>query len=225
MIYTQSRNWRGAVINIYQKLIFTVAGAAIGFLTIKAIPTQAAILINSQSAVVNPGTHEAVFTIEFNEAPDFFSADSFGRQANSFQYFIDADGGLPVFRGSPYYSELETIIRGEEIHFAGDILIRNVFPIDSGEPNSGGWGASRGSVPYTLSDTVLTFSTPLSLIGDDDGQFSYRLEAYDFGAWNGQAIEDKSAVVPEPSSVFGLGIFSLSLLSFKKKRASHSEKF
>jgi hypothetical protein len=71
----------------------------------------------------------------------------------------------------------------------------------------------------------LTFSTPLSLIGDDDGQFSYRLEAYDFGAWNGQAIEDKSAVVPEPSSVFGLGIFSLSLLSFKKKRASHSEKF
>src|SRR5215467_282001 len=48
----------------------------------------------SQSAVFNPVTQEVLFTIQFNQVPDFFTVDSFGRQANSFQYFIVGDPNL-----------------------------------------------------------------------------------------------------------------------------------
>ena len=170
---------------------------------------QAALVVNSESAVVNPNTQQVLFTLDFNEVPNFFLVDAYNRQADSFQYFIEADGELPVFRGSPYYSQLETIVRAEEIHVAGDIRVRNVFPIGSDEPNSGGWGSLRGSVPYTLNDTVLTFSAPLQLIGDSDGLFSYRLEWYEFGEFRGFK-DNKSAItqsVPEHTSIFGILAF------------------
>jgi hypothetical protein len=197
--------------NIYQKLAVATAGAAMSFAAMESNPAQAALLINSESVVANLDSREALFTIEFNEVPDFFTVDSVGRQADSFQYYIDTDGELPVFRGSPYFSELETIIRADEINVAGDIRIRNVFPIGSGGANSGGWGPLRGSVPYTLNGTVLTFLAPLELIGDSDGLFSYRLETYEFGGTSGIPIESTSVIqsspprsVPEPNSTIGL---------------------
>jgi hypothetical protein len=55
---------------------------------------------------------------------------------------------LPVLEGSPYYSGVETIIRGEEIHIQGDIVLRDIEPPDTDDENSGGWGAIRGSVPH-----------------------------------------------------------------------------
>jgi hypothetical protein len=183
------------MMNIYQKLMVAVAASTMSFLVSEVASAQAALQINSQSVVVNSDSQEALFTLEFNEAPDFFSVDNVGRQADSFQYFIDADGRLPVFSGSPYFSQLETIIRGEEIHIAGDIRVRNVF--GEGGLNSGGWGAIRGSVPFTLDGTVLKFSTPLSLLGDSDGQFSYRLEAYEFGASIRQFFEGISVIAPK----------------------------
>jgi hypothetical protein len=214
--------------SIYQKFALATASTALSFAVIEANPAQAVLLINSQSAVVNIDTQEAFFTLEFNQVPDFFSLDEAGRQADSFQYFIDADGGLPVFRGSPYFSELETIIRGEEIHVAGDIRVRNVLP-SSDEPNSGGWGTLRGSVPYNLNGTVLTFSTPLELIGDSDGLFSYRLEAYEFGGLTDINIGAISVVrpspptsVPEPSPALGLGILGLAGLVARKRLGSNS---
>jgi hypothetical protein len=127
----------------------------------------------------------------FNKVPDFFSVDEFGRQADSFQYFIDVDGKLPVFGGSPYYSGVETIIRGEEIHIQGDIVLSDVEPPNTDDENSGGWGAVRGSVPYHLHHKILTFKVPLDLMGDSDGEFSYRLEWYEFGSTNG-FLENKS---------------------------------
>lgn len=197
--------------SIYQKLAVAAAGAAMSFAAMEANSAQAALLINSESVVANLDSREALFTIQFNEVPDFFTVDSAGRQADSFQYYIETDGELPVFRGSPYYSELDIIIRGEEIHVAGDIRIRDALPIGSGGSNSGGWGLLRGSVPYTLNGTVLTFSAPLELIGDSDGLFSYRLEAYEFGAWNAITTERRSVVqskpptpVLEPTSTLGL---------------------
>jgi len=29
-------------------------------------------------------------------APDFFTTDEYGREADSFQYYVDADGGFPI---------------------------------------------------------------------------------------------------------------------------------
>jgi hypothetical protein len=88
----------------------------------------------SQSAVFNPATSEVQFTIEFNQPPDFFTLDSFGRQANSFQFFIVGDPSLP-------YPELyDAIIRGDEIHITGNtVRIRNSVPEDP-DPASGGVG-------------------------------------------------------------------------------------
>ncbi len=77
------------------------------------VPAEAALMVLSQSAEVNLASNSVLFQIEFNRAPDFFTTDEVGRQADSFQYFIDADGGFPIFRGTDtYYSNLEAIIRG-----------------------------------------------------------------------------------------------------------------
>lgn len=208
-------------------LSVSIAGAALIALGTGPI-AQAELFIESESAVVNIDTKEVLFTIDFNRVPDFFSVDEFGRQADSFQYFINIDGKFPVFsETSPFYASLETIIRGEEINVGGDVRIRNVFPIGSEEPNSGGWGNIRGSVPYTLDGTVLKFSAPLQLVGDSDGLFSYALELYEFGAWNGITNENKSTFtsVPEPNFVLGAlscGVLSVGLRLKRKHKSAQT---
>jgi hypothetical protein len=150
------------------------------------------------------------FTVEFNQAPDFFTQDSFGRVANAFQYFIYGDRSLP-------YPELfDAVIRGEEIHLTGDTLpIRDSVPHDP-DPAAGGWGAIRGAVPFRLDGDVLTFSTPLPLISDHstDGHFDYRLYTVEFGGLT-RAVESQSTVlstaVPEPSTAVLMAIAGASL--------------
>lgn len=169
---------------------------------LSGLPAQAALMVDYQSVEVNSTTQEALFTIGFNEVPDFLSVDEFGAQADSFQYFIDADREFPV----PGAEGLDTIIRGEEIHIAGDVRVRQVS--GDGGPNSGGFGPIRGSVPFNLNGSVLTFSTPLQLLGDSDGQFSYALEWYEFGSFRGRS--QSGVPVPEPSSA--LGVFAFGVL-------------
>lgn len=181
---------------------------------------QAVLLVESESAVVNLNAKEVLFTTDFNRVPDFLTVDEFDRQADSFQYFIDKDEELPIFGTSPAYSNLESIIRGEEIHIAGDVRIRDVFSVGPSEPNSGGWGKIRGSVPYSLDGTVLKFSAPLQFIGDSDGLFSYRLELYEFGAWNGITNENKATIasVPEPNFALGALTFAALSVGLRQKR-------
>lgn len=150
--------------------------------------------IDAQSVVVDTTNAQALFTIDFSESPDFFTVDSAGRQADSFQFFVDADGGLPVFRGSPYFAEADTIIRGEEIHLTGNIPIRDTF--GEGGSNSGGWGPIRGSITYTLDQDVLTFSVPIGLLNDADGLLSYNLETYEFGGLTDSEYDQLSTVTP-----------------------------
>lgn len=203
------------------KLLPTLMGVATIGLS-SSWPAQAALMVNSQSAVTNLDTQEVLFTIDFNEVPDFSTVDEFGRQADSFQYFVDADGELPVpFGGDPPYSELETIIRGGEIYVASDIPVRDV--LGEGGPNSGGWGPIRGSVPFALNDTVLTFSAPLQLIGDSDGLFSYELLLTEFGGTT-DVLQDRSVPVPEPSSTLGIfGIAALGTISLLKCKQKKSQ--
>ncbi|MBC1219534.1 hypothetical protein GNF10_14785 [Nostoc sp. UCD121] len=185
---------------------------------------QAELFVKSESVVVNLDAQEVSFTINFNKVPDFVTVDEFGRQADSFQYFIDPSGELPIFRPPSAYSNLSSIIRGEEIHIAGDVRIRDVFPVGPFEPNSGGWGKIRGSVPYSLDSTVLKFSAPLQFIGDSDGLFSYRLELYEFGSWNGITNENKSTIasVPEPNFALGTLTFGVLSVGLRQKRKQRS---
>ncbi|MHC5774345.1 hypothetical protein [Nostoc sp.] len=200
-----------------QKLRVSIFGAVLIALGTGQI-AQAVLLVESESAVVNPDAREVLFTINFNKMPDFFTVDKFNRRADSFQYFIDPNGELPILNASPIYSNFSSIIRGEEIYVQGDVRIRDVFSVGASEPNSGGWGKIRGSVPYTLDGNVLKFSAPLQLIGDSDGVFSYQLLLTEFGAWNGITNENKSIIdsVPEPN--FALGVLTVGALSVGLRR-------
>ncbi|MCC5660489.1 hypothetical protein LC608_26625 [Nostoc sp. XA010] len=199
-----------------QKFPVSMLGAALIALGTGQI-AQAVLLVESESAVVNLDAKEVLFTIDFNRVPDFFTLDQAGRQADSFQYYVEADGEFPIFRGSPFYSELESIIRGEEINVAGDIRIRDVFSVGPLEPNSGGWGKIRGSVPYSLDGTVLKFSAPLQFIGDSDGLFSYQLLLTEFGG-SSDSVENKSTIASVPEPNFALGALTFGALSVGLRR-------
>ena len=192
----------------------TVIGSLLFGLT-SGLPAEAALLVLSQSAEVNLANNSVLFQIEFNRAPDFFTTDEYDRQADSFQYYIDADGGFPIFKGTDiYYSNLESLIRGEEIHLAGDVRIRNALPPDPDLSSSGGWGSIRGSVPYTLSGNVFSLLVPLELIGDTDGKFSYQLLWTEYGGSEGYIDAE---TVPEPATIFGSFMALGGLAAFQRK--------
>ena len=194
----------------------TVIGSLLFGLT-SGLPAEAALLVLSQSAEVNLANNSVLFQIEFNRAPDFFTTDEYDRQADAFQYFIDADGGLPIFKpqiGEPYYINIESIIRGSEIYLEGDVRIRNALPPDLDLSSSGGWGSIRGSVPYTLSGNVFSLLVPLELIGDTDGKFSYQLLWTEYGGMGGYIDAE---TVPEPATIFGSFMALGGLAAFQRK--------
>jgi hypothetical protein len=138
-----------------------------------AQPSRSTIV--SQSASLDPATQEVAFQIEFNQRPDFFATDEFGRAKNSFQYFISIGQSGDGF---------QSIIRGEEIHFTGGlVVVRNAIPEDDGTAQSGGWGSVRGQVTFKLNGSRLQMSIPLSVLTDrtDGSTLEYVLESYEFG--------------------------------------------
>lgn len=176
----------------------------------------------SESAVINQDNNEVLFTINFNRTPNFLLTDEFGRQADSFQYFIEANGESPIPLN---YSELDAVVRGEEIHVAGNIRFRKALP-SSSDPNAGGWGDILGSVPYTLNGNTVSFSAPPQLFGDLDGFFSYGLQWTEFGTSRG-FIENKSVLskeVHEPTSMLGVLTFAALSASFliKQKQTTNN---
>ena len=185
------------------------------FCLTSTLPAEAALMVLSQSAKVNLDSKSVLFQIEFNRTPDFFTTDEYDRQADSFQYYINADGGLPVYRG---YSELESIIRGEEIPVGGKVGIRNALPPDPDLSSSGGWGSLRGAVPYTLSGNVLSLIAPLQVIGDSDGKFSYVLQWLEYGGGGGWIeAEAEAEAVTEPATIFGSFMALGGLAAFHRK--------
>jgi len=156
-----------------------------------AAQAPSALTALSESAVYEPATGLVTFTLAFNRAPDFRTVDEFGRQADSFQYYILGNLSLP------YPAYYDSIIRGEEIHVVPGLLrIRNPLPADP-DPATGGWGPIRGEVPYRLDANVLTFSVALSTISEHsvDGHFSYELLLTQYGA-SSQFLQSESVVSP-----------------------------
>jgi hypothetical protein len=182
------------------KLILTTAmvGTALALPSASGAqpPPPEEFLFLSESAIFDPATGQVTFTLTFNRPPDFQTVDSIGRQADSFQYFIVGDPSLP------YPSNYDALIRGEELHFSGDVLrVRNATPEDPTDPAASGWGTLRGVVPYQLDGSVLTFSTPLALISDHsvDGYFSYDLMTAQNGA-STLFVRRESVVGPGPTT-------------------------
>lgn len=140
--------------------------------------TPGEFLVTGQSAIFDPATGQVSLKLIFNRPPDFQTADSIDRPADSFQYYIVGDPRLL------YPRNYDAIIRGDELHHDPSMLrIRNAYPSDPSDPDAHGWGALRGTVPYRLDGNVLTFSAPLSMISDHsaDGHFSYDLGVVQIG--------------------------------------------
>src|SRR5215218_7882982 len=134
---------------------------------------RAGVVIVGQSASVDAGRQRASFALQFDARPDFRTADSFGRVADSFQYEIDADGPAP---GEFPVDFVDAVVRGDEIRAADALRVR------------GG-----------LDDTRLTFEVPLSALGDGaaDGVFSYRVFTTEFGLTT-SAVESSVGAVSVP---------------------------
>ena len=164
------------------RLRWSYALAAVVMLgVVKIGAAVAGIEIVSESAAVDRDSGNVRFSVVFDESPDFWTLDEFGRVADSFQYEIDADWAAPV--GLPAEG-LEAVVRGEEIRVADTLRIRDagLTVTPDSDPVAGGWGAVRAEVPFELDGAELTFTAHLSHLGDDgDGYFAYRLFTTEFG--------------------------------------------
>jgi hypothetical protein len=159
----------------------------------------------AQTVGVDTDAQTATFTLTFNRVPDFTAAAGGGGQPNAFQYEIDAD--THSFDDPLDFDDLDTVIRGAEIHQGEGLPVRDRD--GDGGPNSGGWGPVRALLPFELDDQTLTFTTGLSTIGDEgDGRFRYRLITIDDGALTS---DTQGAVIPLPAPVWA-GIVMLSAL-------------
>jgi hypothetical protein len=140
------------------------------------------------------------FTLRLNRAPDFFTSDEYGRQADAFQFYIGTTTNIPVFYPPRPYASL---VRGGEIQYGNGLIIRNDGPPDDSDPNSGGWGSVRGTVPFSLNGALLQFSIPADVL-NVQGPFAYSLILTSFGAETHDPYTGDSGgpiPVPEPGPV------------------------
>lgn len=138
--------------------------------------------IVSTSVVLSPAQQTATFDLQFNHAPDFFTLDSADRPTDSFQYFINPDwlGNTRDLQLS--YGQFRDVVRGDEIHTSGKLLIRDAaIPAHPG-PTSGGWGPVIAGPPLNVKGNDLTFTATYNDLRAAKGTFSYEAYTTRFGA-------------------------------------------
>ena len=140
------------------------------------------------------------FTLQFSYPPNFFSCDTGGRQANGFQFYIGTTTNVPQFYPPRPYASL---VRGGEIYLGNGLVIRNDGPPDDGDPNSGGWGSVRGTVPFALNGATLTLRVPASML-NVTGPFAYSLLLTSYGgATHAPYTGLSGGAIPVPEPVSG----------------------
>jgi len=132
------------------------------------------------------------FMLHFSQTPDFTTLDNFGRPQDSFQVFIAYN---PATANPANPQSVDVLVRGDEIHIANALRIRDARPAVA-DPNAGGWGAIRGTVPYHLKTEAngtarLTFTVQFALLGIT-GQFAWALQTTQFGA----EVDSRQGVSP-----------------------------
>jgi len=162
-------------------------------------PAHASFMVSQSSAIVNTQEGIVSFDLIFNQVPDFYTADQFGRYANAFQIMVIADPKRP----SP--EMYDSIVRGGEIAVANTIPIRAAFP----KRPDGSWGETRVEVPFVLSATRITFSAPLAAVSPShlDGHFGYELLSEEYGASTQDVRLDAyvQGDIPEPALMWIVG--------------------
>ncbi len=155
-----------------------------------------------QSATVDENAGTATFRLSFDHEPRFFIPDGETEQPDSFQ--IEIDGDHNTFDHPILFDEIDSVIRGAEIHAGEGIPVRDREG-DGGGDQAGGWGPVRALVPFELDGTTLTFTTGLETIGDQDGRFRYRVITIESGS---VTSEVNAAIIPVPAAMWG-GIMML----------------
>jgi hypothetical protein len=188
---------------------------AVLILSLASSDACAGIAIISHSAELDRSGEVARFTLTFNQHPDLTLGDG-GVPIHSFQYEIDA-GWTGASKDKPL-DVLSSVIRGDEIPIADALRVRwgDLHHPDP-DPAAGGWGPVRGTVPFHLSGNTLTFSAPLTMLGDDDGVFAYRLFATNQGASAG-SIEGHVVPLPMGVATGGIGIGAIVVFEITRRR-------
>ena len=194
----RAAKWVGAVL---------AAGALAGGAGVAPSAARGGVVIVGHSAAVDAQRKRASFALEFDKAPDFYTLDSVGRVADSFQYEIDPDG--PASADFPV-NDVDAVVRGDEIHATDALRVRGGFhDAPDPDPLAGGWGPVRTTVPFNLDGRHLTFEVPLDALGDGaaDGIFSYRVFTTDFGLTTSQIEASVGAIsVPLPPGAWGAAL-------------------
>jgi hypothetical protein len=152
----------------------------------------------SHSHVVDAERRETTFTLEFNQRPDLDDRHV-GRpsaapdDARTFQVFYGSHHEGPDVLGHDV-----VVLRGPEIAVDGDLRVRDTLGVDK-DPDAGGFGPVRGSVPFELLDNeTVAFTVPWQLLGERDDSYRFTIESYEAGELTGSA----SVVAPLPPALW-----------------------
>ncbi|MEO7494916.1 MAG: PEP-CTERM sorting domain-containing protein [Massilia sp.] len=177
------------------------------------------------SAVIDPTSGQANFSLRFDHAPDFFTVDNAGRPPDAFELFTDTRSSDPIqsaidgLNGSGQLGT-QTIISGYAITTRRQLEIWWPKPVSEwipGDPDS--QAVLRTYRDYTQVGDTLSFSLPLSLLHNPDGVFYYGFQLFRYGGWttvnyygvSGQEYVFPTPPVPEPAhaAMLGAGILLL----------------
>ncbi len=124
----------------------------------RALADSPPLEIVSSSVVLSPAEQTATFDLQFNHAPDFYTLDSAGRSADSFQYFVNPNWGGNTQDLQLQYGQFRDVVRGDEIRTSGKLLVRDAtFPAHP-DSTSGGWGPVIAALPFDVKGSNLTFT-------------------------------------------------------------------
>jgi hypothetical protein len=157
-------------------------------------------IVGTPRSTVDSAAGQVNFSLTFNETPDFFTKDSHGRQADSFQYFLNVDPP------SPDESNL-VLLRGDSISGTGKIGV------------SDNYGPDRNWLSYKIVNNTMTFSAPISMLHDDDGNFWYHVELYQYGGMTCCSAVVQSGHVPVPGALLLAGIGAMASAWLRKRKA------
>lgn len=182
------------------------------------------------SAVIDPATGQANFSLRFDRPPDFFTLDDAGRPADAFELFTDTASNDPIqstidgLNGSGPLGT-QTIISGYDIATRRQLNIWWPKPVSEwipGDPES--QAVLRTYSGYTLASDTLSFSLPLSLLHEPDAAFYYGFQIFQYGGWTtfnyyGTSGQEYVPAVPEPAHAAMLGA-GLLLLAARSRHGS-----
>jgi hypothetical protein len=177
--------------------------------------------IDRQTVWVDRAHRRAHFRLEFSRKPDFFRLDAAGRQMDGFDFFVNPDWSGDPRRLDLDFGQFRDVIRGEEIHVAGRIPVRDAVASGDFGPQAGGWGRELASIPFRATGRTVEFQIPWQALRETDGAFSYSLFSTDAGtqtsSFTGTSVPLPPAVWPALATL-GAGLAGMAARRLRRRR-------